>query len=210
MNKYCIIMAGGTGSRFWPISREGRPKQFLSYSFSGESILKMTYRRMKDLVPEDNIIVVSMERYREKVMRELPMLRDTNLLLEPFNRNTACCIAYATYSILKRDPEAVVLVTPTDQVIDDSDAFRRTAQKAFDYAASHDVLMTLGVLPTRPDTNYGYIQTDGPMMDGRPNRVNTFTGITSLSNYTRKRNNFKMSFSGRNINNIFDIADTIS
>lgn len=175
MNKYCIIMAGGIGSRFWPISREARPKQFLSYSYSGESFLKMTYRRMKELVPEDNIIVVSLERYKDKVLRELPMLRDTNLLLEPFNRNTASCIAYATYSVLKRDPDAVVLVTPADQVIDDADAFRSTALKAFDYAAGHDVLMTLGVLPTRPDTNYGYIQTDGPMMDGRPIKVKTFT-----------------------------------
>ncbi|MBO4475480.1 MAG: mannose-1-phosphate guanylyltransferase [Bacteroidales bacterium] len=175
MNKYCVIMAGGIGSRFWPISREKRPKQFLSYSFSGESFLKMTYRRVKALVPEENIIVVSLERYRENVLRELPMLRDTNLLLEPFNRNTASCIAYAAYTILKRDPDAVMLVTPTDQVIDDADAFRSTALKAFDYASGHDVLMTLGVLPTRPDTNYGYIQTDGPMMDERPIKVKTFT-----------------------------------
>ena len=172
---YCVIMAGGLGSRFWPVSRESRPKQFLSYAFSGESFLKMTYRRMKDIVPEDNIVVVSLERYRDKVMRELPMLRDINLLLEPFNRNTASCIAYATYSILKRDPEAIVLVSPTDQVINDTTAFRSTVLRAFGYVSSHDVLMTLGVLPTRPDTNYGYIQTDGPMMDGRPIRVKTFT-----------------------------------
>lgn len=172
---YCVIMAGGLGSRFWPISREARPKQFLSYTFSGESFLKMTYRRMKEIVPEDNIVVVSLERYRSKVIREIPLLRDTNLLLEPFNRNTASCIAYATYSILKRDPDAVVVVTPADQVINDTEDFCSTVRRALDYASAHDVLMTLGVLPTRADTNYGYIQTDGPMMDGRPVKVKTFT-----------------------------------
>jgi len=172
---YGIIMAGGIGSRFWPVSREARPKQFLSFTYSGESFLKMAYRRVRDIIPEDNILVVTLDRYKDMVKRELPMLRDINLLLEPFSRNTASCIAYATYSIIKRDPEAVVLVSPTDQVIEDVDSFHTAALRALEYASTHDVLMTLGVLPTRPDTNFGYIQTDGPMMDGRPIKVKTFT-----------------------------------
>ncbi|MBR4808921.1 MAG: mannose-1-phosphate guanylyltransferase [Bacteroidales bacterium] len=172
---YCVIMAGGLGSRIWPVSRQARPKQFLEMAFSGVSFLKMAYRRVHGLVPEDNIIVVSLERYRELVFKELPTLPERNLLLEPFNRNTASCIAYATYAILKRDPQAVVLVTPADQVINDVDDFRRTILKGLDYASGHDELVTLGILPTRPDTNFGYIQADGPMMDDRPVRVKTFT-----------------------------------
>ncbi|MBR4826744.1 MAG: mannose-1-phosphate guanylyltransferase [Bacteroidales bacterium] len=172
---YCIIMAGGLGSRIWPLSREERPKQFLKFAYSGMSFLKMAWRRAQDVIPEDNIYVVSLERYRDTVVKELPTLPDRNILLEPVNRNTASCIAYATYCILKRDPQAVVLVLPADQVIDDSDAFRSTVLRGLDYAATHDELVTLGIIPTRPDTNFGYIQTVGPTMDGRPVRVKTFT-----------------------------------
>jgi mannose-1-phosphate guanylyltransferase len=172
---YCVIMAGGLGSRIWPVSREARPKQFLEMAFQGQSLLKMAWRRVQGIVPEDNIIVVSLERYRELVMKDIPTLPERNLLLEPFNRNTASCIAYATYAILKRDPDAVVLVLPSDQVINDTDDFRRTVMKGLDYASTHDELVTLGILPTRPDTNFGYIQADGPMMDDRPVRVKTFT-----------------------------------
>ena len=172
---YCIIMAGGLGSRIWPISRQARPKQFLEMAFNGISFLKMAWRRVQGVVPEDNILVVSLERYRDLVFKEIPTLPERNLLLEPFNRNTASCIAYATYTILKRDPEAVILVSPADQVINDVEDFRRTVLRGLDYASAHDEIVTLGILPTRPDTNFGYIQTDGPMMDGRPVRVKTFT-----------------------------------
>ena len=172
---YCVIMAGGVGSRFWPISREARPKQFLSISYSRKSFLRMTYDRVKGVIPEANILVITLERYRELVRAELPSLPEENLLAEPFNRNTASCIAYATYAILKRDSQAVVLVTPSDQVIEDVELFHSTILHGMDYAASQEVLLTLGVIPTRPDTNYGYIQTDGPVMDARPVRVKTFT-----------------------------------
>ena len=172
---YCVIMAGGIGARFWPVSRSSRPKQFLRYAFSEVSFLKMAYSRALDVVPKENILVVSLERYRSLVLQELPGLDQSNLLLEPFNRNTASCIAYATYSILQRDSQAVVLVMPSDQVIEDSDQFRSTVLRGLDYAAEHDELVTLGILPTRPDTNFGYIQTCGPILDGRPVRVKTFT-----------------------------------
>lgn len=172
---YCVIMAGGLGTRFWPVSRESRPKQFQDFSRSGKSFLKLAYERALEVVPEENILVVSLERFRSLVKRELPELDERNILLEPYNRNTASCIAFATYALLKRDPEAVVLVTPADQVIQDSAQFSSTVLQGLDYAAQNDVLLTLGVLPRRADTNFGYIQTDGPMTDGRPLKVKTFT-----------------------------------
>lgn len=172
---YCVIMAGGVGSRFWPVSRESRPKQFLRLSFSHKSMIRMTYDRVCDIIPRENIIVVTMERYRDLVLQELPELPKGNLLMEPYSRNTASCIAYATYTILKRDPKAVVLVTPSDQIIEDVERFHTTALTGLDYAATHDVLLTLGVLPKRPDTNFGYIQIDGPMIVSRPVKVKTFT-----------------------------------
>lgn len=172
---YCVIMAGGLGTRFWPISRDSRPKQFLDFSRSGKSFLKMAWERALGTVPEENIIVVTLERYRELVLNEIPGLKAENLLLEPHNRNTASCIAYATYTILRRDPQAVVTVTPADQVISDTGLFCKTLKIGLDYASQHDVILTLGVLPRRPDPNFGYIQTDGPMEEGRPVKVKTFT-----------------------------------
>ncbi len=177
---YCVIMAGGLGTRFWPISRESRPKQFLNFSDSGKSFLRQAYERVLDVIPEENILVVSLERYSALVEEEIPELPGRNLLLEPYNRNTASCIAYATYTILKRDPQAVVLVIPADQVIRDEAMFSSTVLKGLDYAATHDVLLTLGVLPRRADTNFGYIQTAGPMADGSPMKVKTFTEKPSL------------------------------
>ena len=171
---YCVIMAGGVGSRFWPVSRAARPKQFLDYTFSGLSFLKLAYDRVAAVVPEENILVVTLERYRDQVLKDLPFLPDRNLLLEPYNRNTAACIAYAAYTILKRDPQAVMLVSPADQVIDDTELFAETVLGGLDFAATHDCLVTLGVLPTRADTNFGYIQTDGSLLDGHPVKVKTF------------------------------------
>ena len=172
---YCVIMAGGLGTRFWPISRDSRPKQFLDFSKSGKSFLKLAYERALDCVPEENILVVTLRRYRKLVLEEIPGLPESNLLMEPYNRNTASCIAYATYTILKRDPAAVALVMPSDQVIEDTALFSSTVLEGMDYAAEHDVILTLGILPRRPDPNFGYIQTDCPT-DGRsPVKVKTFT-----------------------------------
>ena len=157
-HSYCIIMAGGFGSRFWPISRADKPKQFLDFTSEGKSFLRQTYDRMKDIVPDDNILVVSLSRYEELVKEQLPELKDENLLLEPYNRNTAPCLAFANYTILKRDPLAVTLVMPSDQIIGDHVEFNRILANAFSYAAGTNALITIGVVPTRPDTNFGYIQ----------------------------------------------------
>ena len=167
-HNYCVIMAGGVGSRFWPVSRDARPKQFLSLPGLGGSFLQMAYERALEIVPAGNVLVVSQERYRDLVFGQLPDIPPSNVLLEPFNRNTASCIAYADRVVLKRDPDAVVLVTPSDQVIDGNELFRRTVLTGMDYASGHDVLLTLGVLPRRADPNFGYIQMDGPVEDGIP------------------------------------------
>lgn len=168
-------MAGGIGSRFWPISREARPKQFLDFTKVGMSFLRITYDRMKEIIPEKNIIVVSLTRYKDLVRQQLPELPEENLLLETYNRNTAPCITYATYSILARDPLAVTVVTPADLVVKNLDIFYRTMISAMLYAAGTDALITLGVVPTRPDSNFGYIQIAGAVEDGHPVKVKTFT-----------------------------------
>lgn len=175
-HKYCIIMAGGIGSRFWPISREAAPKQFLKFSHSGRSFLRLAYDRLADsVVPKENIIVVSLTRYKGQVMREIPELPEQNLLLEPHNRNTAPCLAFAVYTLLHRDPEALVVAIPADQVINDKDLYRKSISQALDYASEKDVLVTLGVVPTRPDSNFGYIQMAEETKDMKPVRVKTFT-----------------------------------
>lgn len=173
---YCIIMAGGIGSRFWPISREATPKQFLKFSKSGKSFLRLAYDRLAGtVVPPENIIVVSLTRYKEQVLEEIPELGPENLLLEPYNRNTAPCLAFAAYTLVNRDPEAVIVALPSDQVIDDYDLYRSTIATGLEYAAGHDEILTLGIVPTRPDSNFGYIQMARDPEDGKPVKVKTFT-----------------------------------
>ena len=173
-------MAGGLGTRFWPISRSSKPKQFLNFAKSGKSFLRLAYERVAGIIPAGNILVVSQERYRDLVLADIPELPSNNLLLEPYTRNTASCIAYASYTILRRDPEGVALITPSDQVVEDHDKYRNTVSTGLEYAASNDVLLTLGVVPRRPDPNFGYIQTEIPMADGTPVRVKTFTEKPSV------------------------------
>ena len=175
---YCVIMAGGTGTRFWPVSKAGKPKQFLDVADTGKTFIRQTYERFLKTVPQDNIIIVTADRYRDLMLEQIPKIKSENLLTEPYSRNTAPCIAYATYTLLKRDPEAHVVVAPADHIIDDEDLFAETIRKAFDYVYENDVLMTLGVVPTRPDTNYGYIQAYGgskAYRNNQPLQVKTFT-----------------------------------
>ena len=175
---YCVIMAGGTGVRFWPVSRAAKPKQFLDVADTGKTFIQSTYERFLRVVPKENILIVTGDRYRDIVMEQLPDLAPENLLLEPYSRNTAPCIAYATYTLLKRDPQARMVVTPSDHMIDNEELFAETIRKAFYYIEENDVLMTLGVVPTRPDTNYGYIQAYGGSdvyKNDKPMQVKTFT-----------------------------------
>jgi len=177
-NCYCVILAGGTGTRFWPMSKTSKPKQFLDVADTGKSFIRQTFERFAQVVPQDNILIVTAERYRDLVMEELPHMKKENLLLEPYTRNTAPSVAYATYTLLKRNPEAHVVVTPSDHFIQNEELFCETIRLAFDFVEKNDVLMTLGLLPTRPDSNYGYIQAcggqDAHKNDG-PMEVKTFT-----------------------------------
>lgn len=176
-HNYCVIMAGGIGSRFWPVSREERPKQFLSGTMDGKSFLRLAFERFSRIVPADHILVVSQVRYKDLVCDTLPEVLEENLILEPYSRNTAPCIALAAHVLLKRDPDAVMVVTPSDHIIGDEDIFESTIHKALDYAAGSDALITLGIVPDRPDTNFGYIQgvQTGFEESGKPIKVKTFT-----------------------------------
>lgn len=177
-NYYCVIMAGGAGTRFWPISRTARPKQFLDIAGTGKTFLRYTYERFAKIIPPENIIVVTTERYADLTREQLPELLPENLLAEPYGRDTAPCIAYVTYSLLKRNPDATMVVSPADHLIMDEDRFRTTILDALDYASRTDVLMTLGIRPAKPDSNYGYIQAVGgkaAFEKDEPMPVKTFT-----------------------------------
>lgn len=151
-------MAGGIGSRFWPYSRNHRPKQFLDFFGTGKSLLQLTVDRLRGLIPAENIIVATNAAYRDLVLEHVPDLMPENVLLEPCRRNTAPCIAYAAAHILSSNPEANILVAASDHLITDTEAFRKTLQTALRYVADHQDIVTLGMLPTRPETGYGYIQ----------------------------------------------------
>jgi len=167
-------MCGGIGSRFWPYSRTTRPKQFIDFLGTGRSLLQMSYDRILPIVDKRNIIILTNEQYADKVREQLPDLSDSQLLLEPARRNTAPCIAWAAHHIAALDPEASIIVTPSDHLITREAEFERCVRRGFDFVESHDALLTLGILPTRPETGYGYIQV-GEQVDREFHKVKTFT-----------------------------------
>ncbi len=158
MKTYCIIMAGGVGSRFWPASKQSLPKQFLDILGTGETLIQQTYRRFQKFCEPDCFLVVTNERYKDLVLEQLPDLTEEQVLLEPMMRNTAPCIAYAAYKIGAHDHEANLIITPADHLISKQDAFERVVSTALDHTAENNHLVTLGIQPTRPDTGYGYIE----------------------------------------------------
>ena len=155
---YCIIMAGGIGSRFWPASRNSRPKQFLDILGVGKTFIQQTYDRFLKIVPKENILVVTSQQYEALVREQLPDLLPENILLEPYRKNTAPCIAYATYKLSSINPDASVVVAPSDHFIINEELFTDTIKNGLNYADRENVLITLGIKPTRPETAYGYIQ----------------------------------------------------
>lgn len=153
-------MAGGLGSRFWPVSRNSRPKQFLDMLGTGRTFIQQTFDRFAKVVPIENILVITSAQYKELVEQQLPLLKKEHILLEPYRRNTAPCMAYATYKLLQENPNASVVVTPSDHLITNDSLFAETVLNALDYASKNDALITLGVKPNRPETAYGYIQAN--------------------------------------------------
>ncbi len=174
---YCVIMAGGVGSRFWPMSRSSSPKQFLDFLGTGRTLLQQTYDRFQGICPPENIHVVTNAQYASIVLEQLPGLSAAQVLREPARRNTAPCVAYANHVIAARDPDAVIIVAPSDHLVLKEEAFRETIRTALQQAADGDDLITLGITPNRPDTGYGYIQFEAGTgtVHPRVKRVKTFT-----------------------------------
>lgn len=156
---YGVLMAGGIGSRFWPMSRRERPKQFLDILGEGRTMIRSTAFRLEAVVPATHFYVVTGQLYQDEVLRQLPYLHPSQVLTEPVGRNTAPCIAYAAYRIYSEDPEGIMVVSPSDHHIDDPVAYQRLLHEAIHYVAAHDVLMTIGIEPAYPATAYGYIET---------------------------------------------------
>ena len=159
MNNYCIIMAGGIGSRFWPLSKDNYPKQFLDILGTGKSFIRSTYERFSPVIPDENFLVVTNKAYKQLVLEHLPMLHPDQVLCEPARRNTAPCIAYAAYHIQSRCKEANIVVTPADHLVTNEVEFQRIIRLGFDFLTKNqNALMTIGIKPSRPETGYGYIQ----------------------------------------------------
>jgi mannose-1-phosphate guanylyltransferase len=160
-NHFCIIMAGGIGSRFWPLSRTKKPKQFLDILGIGRSLLQQTFDRLSNVFPVENIYIVTNEDYEDIIQKQLPELSSNQILLEPIRRNTAPCIAYANHKINLINPDAKILVAPSDHIILKEQDFLDVVQKGLDFVTNNDCLLTLGIQPNRPETGYGYIQING-------------------------------------------------
>lgn len=159
---YVAIMAGGIGSRFWPASREERPKQFLDILGVGKSLIRLTFERFLQLCPADHIFIVTNKQYAGLVKEHLPELTDNQILTEPSRNNTAPCIAYTAFKLQALDPEANLVIAPSDHVILKEEAFIQTLKTGLSFTAKEDALLTLGITPTRPDTGYGYIEIAPP------------------------------------------------
>ena len=164
-NNYCVIMAGGIGSRFWPFSTERKPKQFLDFFGTGRSLLQMTVDRFRPIVPIENMVIVTNVAYKELILEQVPDMQESQILCEPARRNTAPCIAYAVAWIKERLrvtgyglQEAKIVVAASDHLILEEEKFRQTILKAFDFVSQNEAICTLGMQPTRPETGYGYIE----------------------------------------------------
>ena len=157
-NYYAILMAGGVGSRFWPVSTTEFPKQFHDMLGSGETLIQKTFSRLTKLITIENILILTNERYNDLVLQQLPMVKQEQVLLEPAMRNTAPCILYASLKIRKMNPDALMVIAPSDHWIEDETAFASNLQQCFDYCEKENALVTLGIQPTFPNTGFGYIE----------------------------------------------------
>ncbi len=175
-------MAGGIGSRFWPLSRNSKPKQFLDILGTGSTLLQQTFNRMSKICPEENIFIVTSQIYKDQVLQQLPQILEQQVLLEPMRRNTAPCVSFATYKIKQKNPNAIIVVAPSDHLILNENQFVETIGSAVKFASENDALITLGVKPNRPETGYGYIQI-GQGADKKMHnlyKVKTFTEKPNL------------------------------
>jgi len=174
-NHYVAIMAGGIGSRFWPMSRTAYPKQFLDVLNTGKTLVQWTYERYAKFIPAENIYIVTSDEYVEIVKAQLPLLPINNILAEPSKKNTAPCIAYISFKLAQINPDAKFIVAPSDHLILEEDRFQEIALKALDFVENIKALLTLGIQPTHPNTGYGYIQYEGLEVTKDVYKVKTFT-----------------------------------
>ena len=178
-NLFVVLMAGGVGVRFWPYSRNSKPKQFLDVLGTGKTLLQSTMDRFLPVCPVENIYVVTHDEHADLVREQLPQLSPDQILAEPMRKNTAACIGYASYKIAQKNPDAVIVVTPSDHLILMEEEFQDVIKKASDQAKSQDKLITLGIQPSRPETGYGYIQYHTEKSFAK--KVKTFTEKPELS-----------------------------
>ena len=195
-NNHLVIMAGGAGSRFWPMSTEDNPKQFIDVLGTGRTLIQMTYDRFGGLCPAENVWVVTSKAYQAKVHEQLPEIPIGNILLEPCRRNTAPCIAYVCWRIKNANPRANIVITPSDHVVRDVKLFKRSIRECMAFTAETDSIVTLGIRPTRPETGYGYIEADLSFSSSREKnifRVDSFREKPDLElarQYVAKNNYF--------------------
>jgi mannose-1-phosphate guanylyltransferase len=182
MNKhhYVAIMAGGIGSRFWPLSRTSLPKQFLDILGTGKTLVQHSYDRYKKLVPKENIFIVTAQEYVTIVKAQLPDIPPENILAEPFRKNTAPCIAYVAFKLLQKDPNSLMIAAPADHLIVETDEFLKTTKKTLDFVEHINALVTIGIKPTHPNTGYGYIQHDTAEVAPNVYKVKSFTEKPNL------------------------------
>lgn len=182
MNKhyYVAIMAGGIGSRFWPKSRTAFPKQFIDILDTGKTLIQSTFDRYAAFIPKENIYVVTSADYEEIVKAQLPDLPLTNILTEPSRKNTAPCVAYISFKLQQKDPDACLLVSPSDHIVLHQENFEAASLKALRFAEQHNAFVTLGIHPTYPNTGYGYIQREDTAVDADIYKVRTFTEKPNL------------------------------
>lgn len=176
-NYYAIIMAGGIGSRFWPLSTKELPKQFHDILGTGSTLIQKTFNRFENLIPSENILIATNKKYEALVQQQLPKVTSKQLLLEPTMRNTAPCILYSAFKIYEENPDAIMIIAPSDHWIDDEKEFLNDIQTSFNFCENNDALLTLGIKPTSPNTGYGYIQFNHSEND-----------IKKVSNFTEKPN----------------------
>ena len=179
-HQYAVIMAGGIGSRFWPMSRQNFPKQFLDILNTGQTLVQATFQRLTDFILPENIYVVTSAEYMQIVRDQLPMIRKENILGEPSRKNTAPCIAYISFKLMQMDPKASLIVAPADHLVLDRIAFKKVCLEAFSFVNKHNALITLGITPLKPNTGYGYIQRELQSVTDNVYKVKTFTEKPNL------------------------------
>lgn len=179
-NNYVAIMAGGIGSRFWPVSRTKYPKQFIDILGTGKSLIQWTYHRFKKICPPENIYFITNHSYVDTLKEHIPELSEENIISEPSRKNTAPCAGYFAHKMMQLNPEANIIMSPADHLIMDESAFEATVNDALKFVNDHKALLTLGIKPTRPDTGYGYIQHESKEEEENVYRVKTFTEKPSL------------------------------